>query len=80
MVINQSASQRPAPVQRAFASRKAAVVRKQQRALRNASQRVNVTKHFGSPLLNNVRYPSSIPSFRTETRDEFAWPSPKREL
>ena len=80
MRINGGPPGRPAAVRRAFAGKAQTVVRKQQRALRNAAPRAN--KHAPtSPLLSNPRYPTPTANvYKTTARRAYAWPAPTPEL
>jgi len=81
MRINGSPPGRPAAVRRAFAAKAQTVVRKQQRALRNAAPRANARRAATSPLLSNQRYPTVTKSvYKTTARNAYAWPTPKPEF
>ena len=81
MRINGGPPGRPAAVRRAFAAKAQTVVRKQQRALRNAAPRTNARRAATSPLLSNQRYPTVTKSvYKTTARNAYAWPTPKPEF
>ena len=80
MRINGGPPGRPAAVRRAFAGKAQTVVRKQQRALRNAAPRAN-KRAPTSPLLSNPRYPTPTANvYKTTARRAYAWPAPTPEL